>query len=262
MAPTTSTNDGQLRLPEEIVAEQFMPTARIMLAQEFSSQDCSQREIASKLGITQAAVSKYLSDQTPTEPRFAENDRMKEVIEEIADGWLNGDLDAYDALTRLLDLVTEFEDRGPICALHEEVMPALEGLGCDLCLRGTNDAMSTERDVLRDVRTAARRFAALQDVSLHIPNVGTNIAATLPEPASEADVAAIPGRLHAMPNRVIVPSEPEFGASKHVAHALLVATHIDSSIGGAVNLATSSKLLTAAKHLDLESVEFDAVYED
>lgn len=262
MPSTTPTEDGHLLLPQEIVADQFMPTARIMIARELASQGCSQREIATKLGITQAAVSKYLSNQTLTTPRFVENERMQDVTKRIADEWLDEELDAYDVLAQLLDLVKEFEDRGPVCAIHEESMPALEGLGCDLCVRGTNDAMSIERDVLRDVRTAARRFASLSEIPQHIPNVGTNIAAVLPDPENVADVAAIPGRLHAMSNRIVVPSEPEFGASKHVAQALLVANQIDSSVRGTVNIATSPELLTAAHHLGLEPVEFDASYEN
>ena len=261
-----TTNDrehaGQLHLPHEIVAARFMPTARIMLARELAGLDCSQRQIGSMLGITQAAVSKYLSGQATPESRFVENERMQAVVERTAEGWVADELDAFDAMAELLDLVREFEDRGPICGLHEDAMPVLEGLGCDLCVRGRNDAMSVERGVLRSVRTAARTFAAISDVSTYVPNVGSNVAESLPQPSADADVAAIPGRLHTVHDRIVVPSEPEFGASEHVALALLVANAIDPEIRGAVNLATDPELLDAARDLGIPPVEFDAAYEN
>lgn len=251
-----------LRLPSEIVAERFLPTLRTMLARELSDREFTQREIATFLGVTQAAVSNYLSADATLEPRFAENERMRQTIERIAAGWASGDLDEYGALAELLELVAAFEDRGPICAVHEEEMPALEGLGCDLCVRGVDDALDAERTVLRSVRRAARRLAAEPAVARHVPNVGTNVAMALSDPIEETDVAAIPGRLHAMRGRVRVPSEPEFGASRHVARTLLIANARDSTVRGALNLATSEQLLAAARERGVEPIQFDADYED
>lgn len=251
-----------LRLPSEIVTERFLPTARAMLARELSERGFTQREIASFLGVTQAAVSNYLSADASLEPQFAENEQMQGTVDRIADGWASGDLDEYGALADLLDLVTAFEDRGPICAVHEEEMPALEGLGCDLCVRGVDDALDAERAVLRSVRRAARQLAAEPAVARHVPNVGTNVGMALSDPVEETDVAAIPGRLHAMRGRVRVPSEPEFGASRHVARTLLIANARDSTVRGALNLATSEQLLAAARERGVEPTEFDADYED
>lgn len=262
MRPPDERTGMPLRLPGEIVAERFLPTARTMLARELSDREFTQREIASFLGVTQAAVSNYLSAEANLEPRFAENERMRRTIERIADGWADDDLDEYGALAELLELVQAFEDRGPICAVHEEEMPALEGLGCDLCVRGVDDALDAERSVLRSVRRAARLLSGEPAVADHVPNVGTNVAMTLPDPADETDVAAIPGRLHAMRGRVRVPSEPEFGASRHVASTLLVAHDRDPTVRGALNLATSEGLLATAREHGVVPVAFDAAYED
>jgi predicted fused transcriptional regulator/phosphomethylpyrimidine kinase/predicted transcriptional regulator len=251
-----------LRLPSEIVVERFLPTARTMLARELSDRGFTQQEIATFLGVTQAAVSNYLSAEATVEPRFADDERMQRTIDRIAADWAAGDLDEYGALAALLDLVEAFEDRGPICAVHEKEMPALEGLGCDLCVRGTDDALDAERAVLRSVRRATRRLSGEPAVAAHIPNVGTNVAMALSEPTDETDVAAIPGRLHAMRGQVRVPSEPEFGASRHVAGTLLIANECDATVRGALNFATSPALLAAARERDVDPVEFDADYED
>jgi len=251
-----------LQLPSEIVVDRFLPTARSMLAVELDERGLAQQEIATKLGISQAAVSKYLSGKQTGEPRFADHPRMVETIEYIAEGFASGTLDDYEALSEMLDLIRAFEDRGPICAVHEEEMPALEGMGCDLCVRGQDKRLQAERDVLRSVRHAVRAFSNTPRVVDHIPNVGSNIGMALPEADSETDIAAVPGRVHAMGGRVNVPSNPEFGASENVATTLLAVRAVDPSIRGAVNLATSDELLAAAADQGLEAVAFDASYEN
>ncbi|MFC6990041.1 thiamine-phosphate synthase family protein [Haloplanus sp. GCM10025708] len=249
-----------LQLPSEIVVEHFLPTARSMLADALDDRGFAQREIAARLGVSQAAVSQYLNEDRADE--LATHPRMQEVVERLADGFADDTLDDYEALAELLALVREFEDRGPICEIHEREMPALEGMGCDLCVRGRDRAVQAERDVLENVRRAVRRFANAPNAVDYVPNVGTNVAMALPNADDETDVAAVPGRLHAMRGDVNVPANPEFGASRHVATVLLAATVVDPAVRGAVNLATAADLLAAARDRGFDPVEFDAGYEN
>ncbi|MEF8807727.1 thiamine-phosphate synthase family protein [Natronomonas sp.] len=251
-----------LHLPSEIVVERFLPTARAMLATELHERGLTQQEIADRLGVTQAAVSKYVSGDPNLEPRLAEDARMQRTVERIAEGFTTGEMDDYEALSELLALVREYEDRGPICELHEEAMPELQGLGCDLCVRGQDGAVLAEQQVLESVRKAARMVADTPAVVDHIPNVGMNIGMALPDASDPLEVAAIPGRIHDLRGRVNVPSNPEFGASEHVARAILTAMAADPTRRAAVNLATSDELLDSARERGVEPLEFDAAYED
>ncbi|MFC4406478.1 thiamine-phosphate synthase family protein [Haloarchaeobius iranensis] len=249
-------------LPSEIVVERFLPTARAMLVDDLADRGLTQREIAGHLGVTQAAVSKYRSGEVTVEDRFSEDARMAATVERIGEGLAEDEMDHYEALSELLALVEEFEDRGPICAVHEDVMPALRGVGCDLCVRGPDSGVLDERAVLDNVREAVRRLAGAPAVVDHVPNVGTNVAMALPEADEGGDVAAVPGRLHAIQGRLNVPGNPEFGASQHVAGLVLAATATDPAVRGAVNLKTSEALLAAARDAGYEPLEFDAGYED
>ncbi|WP_415380728.1 thiamine-phosphate synthase family protein [Halosimplex sp. TS25] len=251
-----------LRLPSEIVVERFLPTARTMLAAELHDRGFTQKEVADRLGLTQAAVSKYLRGGVTVEDRFAEDERMQATVDAIADGFADGSMDGYEALAELLDLVRAFEDRGPICAVHEEEMPALEGMGCDLCVRGTDDAVLAEREALAAVRRASRRISNAQGMASFIPNVGTNVGTAVPGAADATDVAAVPGRLQAVNGRIVVPADPEFGASQRVAGAIIAAMSVESDVRGALNLATSAELLDAARERGIDPLEFDASYED
>jgi len=251
-----------LVLPSEIVVERFLPTVRAMLAIRLHDRGLTQQEVADRLGVTQAAVSKYVSGRATVEERFGEDPRTVATVERLADGLASGGMDGYDALAELLELVREFEDRGPICEVHEAEMPELRGLGCDLCVRGTDAAVAEEREALAGVRKAARVLATAPGMAGYVPNVGTNAGTALPDPADVADVAAIPGRIYAVGGRVEVPANPEFGASRNVATTVLAANGADPSIRGAVNLATRDDLLAAARDRGIDPLEFDADYED
>jgi len=251
-----------LRLPSEIVVEDVLPTLRVLLARELAGHGLTQQEIATHLGVTQAAVSTYLTGDPAVESRIADHPRTVETVETVAAGLTDDEMDSYDALAAVLELVRAFEDRGPICELHEEAMPGLEGLGCDLCVRGRNPELRTERAVLDDVREAARVLATSPGVAAAIPNVGTNVGTALPGAETVSDVAAIPGRIYELGGRVEVPANPEFGASEHVATTILAATAVDPNRRGAVYLDTDDELLDAATERELDAMEFDAGYED
>ena len=257
-----TTHDDGLVLPAEVIADEFIPTMRVALARALSERGRSQRKIAGFLGVTQATVSNYLAGEARTTDRLVDDDRFMATVERVADGWTAGDHTGYDALVEFRRLLDSLVDRGPICTLHEDAMPALDGRECDLCVRGRDGAAARERETLRDVRTAVRRFAAADAASAHVPNVGTNVASALPDADEPADVAAVPGRLHAIRGRIEVPSEPAFGASQHVASALLVAAERDDTVGGALNVATSDAFLDAARSRGHDPIAFDAGYDD
>ncbi|THE63489.1 helix-turn-helix domain-containing protein [Salinadaptatus halalkaliphilus] len=251
-----------LVLPSELVVDRFLPTVRTMLAERLAQRGMTQEEIAANLGVTQAAVSKYVSGDGGGDDRFRDDPETTATVDRIADGLSSGEMDGYDALAELLSLVRSLEDRGPICELHEEEMPALRGLGCDLCVRGLDPDVRAERDVLANVRTAARTIASTPGMAAFVPNVGTNVGMALPDASDGTDVAAIPGRIYAMSGRIEIPANPEFGASQHVATAILAATAIDPDRRGAINVATDDALLEAGRARGIDPLEFDADYED
>jgi predicted fused transcriptional regulator/phosphomethylpyrimidine kinase/predicted transcriptional regulator len=251
-----------LRLPSEIVVDRVLPTLRILLARELASREFTQEEIANRLGVTQATVSTYLGGGTAVEERVAEHPQTRETVERIAEGFAGGSMDDYDAISAILALIREFEDRGPICELHEEAVPGLQGLGCDLCVRGTDERLGAEREALADVRAATRTLATTPGMAEFVPNVGTNVGRALPDAADPSDVAAIPGRIHPVGGRVEVPANPEFGASRNVATVVLAAAATDSGTRGALNLVTDDAIIAAARERGIEPLAFDADYDE
>lgn len=248
--------------PSQLVVDRFLPTFRAMLARRLADRGLTQEEIAANLGVTQASISAYVSGDRTGDERFSSDPDTVATADRIADGLATDDLSGYEALDELVSLIRRLEDRGPICALHEEAMPELEGLGCDLCVRGFDADLNAERTVLQTVRKAARALAAVPGASAYVPNVGTNVGMALPDATDATGVAAIPGRIYVVGDRIEVPANPEFGASQHVATAVLAATAVDPDVRGAINVATDDRLLKAARARGFDPLEFDPEYED
>lgn len=245
--------------PQELVVDHLLGPLRAMLAHRLTDRGLTQSTIADRLGVTQAAVSQYLGDDPPTGP-IAEHPETIAAADAIAEEL--SDDEEYAAMAILLDLIETLEDRGPLCEIHEQEVPALDGLGCDLCVRGPDERVATERATLATVRKAARILAQTGGMAAFVPAVGTNVGSALPEATDPIDVAAIPGRIYAIKGRVEVPASPEFGASRHVARAILAARDVDPRVGGALNLATTDGLLAAARERGIEPLAFDADHED
>ena len=252
----------RMKLPSEVVVDSFLPTFRALLASELDDRGFTQQEIADRLGVSQPAVSKYVMDKVEKEGIVATDDRVRDTVERIAEGFDDGTVDDYNALSEVVGLVRALEDRGPICELHERESPFLRGKGCDICVAGDDSSLLVENEVLGDVRRAVRRLKGIEGVAEHVPNVGTNVAQALPDADAPSDVAAVPGRVYAMNGRVHVPANPEFGVSKNVSEVVLSAARSDSSKRGALNLATSDELLEAASVSGMHAVGFDADRDD
>lgn len=252
----------RVRFPEEVVVERFVPTARHMLARALEQRGLSQTAIAVKMGVSQSAVSKHLVGRFAVEPRFAEDARLKDAVARVADGLVAGTMGPMEALAAFESVVRAFEDRGPICAVHEEVMPELQGLGCDVCVRVGGSAPVESERVLASVREAARLLAATPAFVALVPHVGANVAMALPGAKDPFDVAALPGGLVESRGRVRAPSAPEFGVSKTLAEVLIAATEASAgAVRAALNLRPDPRFLDAARQAGLVVAEMPGAHE-
>lgn len=247
-----------MRFPEEVVVERFVPTVRQMLAAALEKRGLSQNQIADRMGMSQSAVSKHLVGRFQVEPRLAADPRLRETVERVAEGMASRTLGPVEALAQFVEVVRAFEDRGPICTLHEEAMPALQGLGCDLCVRAARSALVDTERVLASVREAARVLGPARGFAALIPHVGANVAMALPGAKDVGDVAALPGGFVEFGGRVRTPPAPEFGVSKALATVLLGAMDADPDTRAAVNLRPDPAFLDLARAARLHVVEMPA----
>jgi predicted fused transcriptional regulator/phosphomethylpyrimidine kinase/predicted transcriptional regulator len=249
-----------VRFPQEVVVETFLPTYRALLARRMAEAGLSQADIAGKVGVSQAQVSKYLADDHVLAEAIAEDPRVQATADEVAEDLASGAMDEVTAMAESLQLVRRLENRGPLCDLHEERMPALAGTGCDACIEPDGRILA-EHQALVDLRLALRRLLGIEDLADWIPHVGSNLAQAVEGAEGPWDVAALPGRINAVDGRARVATEPSFGASRHVATVVLAVTDEHPDQRAALNLAHSEQLLDRAQALDGPLVAFEASYE-
>ena len=247
-----------MRFIEEIVVDEFLPTFRSMLAEELRERGLTQNEVADVLGISQSAVSKYVHGDVSRNERLLTDERVVELVEEIADGLASGDMRPVQALVEAEVLVRRLEDGDVLAKLHEDAVPELADHEATISVHDPDNELRSAERVLTALRRGLRKIETTSGFAGLIPNVGSNLVACLPDADGVDDVAGVPGRIFDVKGRATIPSDPEFGVSEHVASVLLAARNGGSDARAAVNLRYDPEIVETLSEAGYDAVEFDA----
>ncbi len=80
-----------------------------------------------------------------------------------------------------------------------------------------------------------------------VPEVSSNLGYALPQAESTEDVAAFPGRIIRLRDSMVSFSDPEFGASKHIANIILTVTKFNPEYCSAMNIRYSKENVAQLK---------------
>ena len=246
-----------MRFIEEVVVDEFLPTVRSMLAEDLRDRGFTQREVADALGISQSAVSKYAHGDVARHERIVADDRVRDLVDRVGEGLAAGDLSPVAALVEIEVLIRRLEEGDLLADLHEEAMPALADADVEFSVHDPDSGLRERERVLGSVRRGLRTLTNASGFAALIPNVGANVAECLDDARTIDDVAAVPGRLVDVKGQAMVPGEPEFGVSEHVATVLLAARKAGSTARGAVNVRYEPDTVAALAESH-PTVEFDA----
>ena len=246
-----------MRFIEEVVVDEFLPTVRSMLAEDLRERGFTQREVADALGISQSAVSKYAHGDVARHDRVVADERVRELVERVGEGLAAGDVTPVAALVEIEVLIRRLEEGDLLADLHEEAMPALADADVEFSVHDPDSGLRERERVLSSVRRGLRTLTNASGFARLIPNVGANVAECLDDARTIDDVAAVPGRLVDVKGQAMVPGEPEFGVSEHVATVLLAAREAGVTARGAVNVRYDPAIVEALA-ADRPAVEFDA----
>jgi hydroxymethylpyrimidine kinase / phosphomethylpyrimidine kinase / thiamine-phosphate diphosphorylase len=107
-------------------------------------------------------------------------------------------------------------------------------------------------DTLENLRTRLESEIKIQLV----PEVGSNLGYSIPNPRNESDVAGFTGRIVREGKRPRIVGCPRFGASKHVARIIVAASRQDPRIRSAMNIKFNDVNLDACKKAGLTISSF------
>jgi len=102
---------------------------------------------------------------------------------------------------------------------------------------------------LVELQAAVDRIAMLPGFFRLIPETATNFAYALPDAASPQDVAAVRGRIVRAGDMAVPVSRVEFGASSHMANAILAYTKARPTMRCVINIRYESKVVYTCKRL-------------
>ncbi len=103
--------------------------------------------------------------------------------------------------------------------------------------------------VLADLQAAVDSLVSLEGFYHLIPETQSNFAFALPDATSHLDVAAVRGRIARAGNTAIQVSRVEFGASRHMASAILSYMSVRPTIRAVINIRFDQEILIACKSL-------------
>ncbi|HUG96624.1 MAG TPA: bifunctional hydroxymethylpyrimidine kinase/phosphomethylpyrimidine kinase [Nitrososphaera sp.] len=118
----------------------------------------------------------------------------------------------------------------------------------------TNPLSAIYRDasryhVLAELQAAVEQVGALADFYKLIPETQTNFVYALPDAAGATEVAGVRGRIVRIGNSVVPASYIEFGASKHMASAIMGYMRVNPAFRSVINIRFNNELVKICRSL-------------
>ncbi|MFT4326519.1 MAG: transcriptional regulator [Candidatus Woesearchaeota archaeon] len=115
-------------MPQEIEVRYLLPAIRRELTQELIfNHNLKQREVAQILGVTESAISQYVSDKRGSELQF--NAKEKKIIKTFAQKIA---VDQGNSLRYMFNVSQVLRGSKSMCDLHREIDGSIPKK-CDIC---------------------------------------------------------------------------------------------------------------------------------
>lgn len=244
-----------MRPPCETIQRDFLPDLRMSLAKKLSRLGLSQTDIAKRMEITQAAVSKYLSQEKS--PRLGP--LVEATATKVADLIVSG-AEADAVVEELCSSCMQSRIGGSICKRHRQSVLSLGSLDCQICVKllsGESDSLAGRSAVLRDMQDALRIIESSESFGLVMPQVRANLVACGSGARTTEDVAGVPGRITMINGKPRAPLPPQFGASRHTAQLLLHATAKWPTVRSCLCVSGREEVVCAAESVGFYVIRLD-----
>lgn len=122
-------------LPEELAVKSALPALRASIAKKLLSEyGFTQKKVAGLLGVTQTAISYYLSNKRGSGAQDSVQDEtVKKTISEIAKMLTQKDVDRRAVATKFTEALTYIRRNRLLCNVHKQYEPQLDSDACDIC---------------------------------------------------------------------------------------------------------------------------------
>jgi len=246
-----------LNPPCELTVRSVLPALRILVARELASNyNWTQTRIAKNLGVTQAAVSGYLTGEVEGSTPPLSRDHLLSLSKSLASEMASKKLNHTDLINYVCEICLSLRRGGAICIAHKAKITELEEEKCAICVQlhmSLSEISDARRGVLSEMRCAVSVLESTPEFYEIVPQVFSNIVMGIADARGIADVAGIPGRLVKIRGKVKALMDPEFGASGHLAKLLLVTMGKNPKWRSLVNIRYDKGVMDSVKKLNLKT---------
>ena len=236
--------------PCELMMKGFLPALRGLISHTLRERGLSQSKIAALIGVSQAAVSQILSkNRAQYLEKILEMGFERGEVETLLNLLLEDIvIDPVKATQTLYYFWRNALERGTLCSYHRRLYPQLAL--CKVCLRRWGLGFDEDSALtLRKVGEAVKLLESSPHIAHLVPEVSMNVAQALKNAKTLEDVAAVPGRIVKVRDRVRAVSGPEFGGSRHLAEILINIMKFSPKIRAVLNLKLDEKILETVESL-------------
>jgi predicted fused transcriptional regulator/phosphomethylpyrimidine kinase/predicted transcriptional regulator len=250
-----------MRPPCENVVRQFLPLLRALVSKDLMTRyGWTQNQIATRLGVTQPAISSYISFLERKDLEGFNLEELSQVAGEIASGYTNNEISLSDSILKVCQLCIKLKSGGSICTQHKLAVTELGSERCEACkelFSGAPRYVEERYNVLQDLKEAIVLLESSDSFASVIPEVRTNVVMALPKAKSVSQVAAIPGRIVEIRGKAKAFEEPEFGSSYHLAKMLLITMQYNMNYRSALNIKYNEEIGKAIEIMGCGSYVFN-----
>ena len=226
-----------------------------MLAKNLAEDGLSQIQIAEALGITQAAVSKYLHQNEESHQLSPHVSSLtSSLAKAISSKSISSDLLVKEVCSTCMSLRIGSD----ICTLHRSAIPSLSEVNCQICtdlLGGSNPDLTSRAKVLEDLQSGLRIIQNSTVFAQLVPQVRANLVTCNGLADDVSDVAGVPGRITIIEGKARILVGPRFGASKHTASLLLEMKKSWSHVRACLCISGKSDVVKIAKAKKVRIIE-------
>ncbi len=215
-----------MRPPCEIVQRDFLRAVRTFVARSLKEDGYSQTDIASKMDLTQAAVSKYLNQPLEKTKLAGDIGRLSQRLTEMI---RTGESGPDQMVKEICSTCMRSRLASTLCEMHQDKVPSLKAVNCQVCsqlLGGSDDDLAERAKVIGDILESLRIIEQSETFETIVPQVRANFVACTNHAETVKEVAGVPGRITIIDGRARALISPQFGASQHTAELLLYAKSV------------------------------------
>ena len=155
-------------------------------------------------------------------------------------------------------LIRELEAPGDVLSrLHESAVPELAAYDGAFRVHDPDSRVRRRERVRSSVRGALRTIEQHPRFVTLIPQVGANVVEIDSAGRTVDDVVGVPGRIIDVEGRTMIPGEPTFGVSGHLASLLIAARESGSEATGAINIRYDETILARLEAADHRLIEIE-----